>query len=203
MKRAIVTATVKGRPRSFDCDKALEQAMRVFWQKGYEGTSLEDLTAAMRINRPSLYAAFGDKESLFRKVLDRYENYSATYVSEALRQPTARAVVQQLLRGAAEATTSECTPRGCLMVQGAPACGDPASAVQKELAARRSKGEALLRRRLRQAKFAGDLPADASPADLARYIVTVIHGMAIEAASGATRKQLHQVAETAMRAWPK
>src|SRR6202163_2274511 len=106
-----------GRPRSFDVDKALEAATLVFWRKGYEGTSLSDLTRAMGINRPSLYAAFGDKETLFRKALDRYVEGPGAYVREALKQPTARAVTQQLLRGAADLLTDPHHPSGCLMVQ--------------------------------------------------------------------------------------
>ncbi len=197
MKLKNTASVSKGRPRSFDCEKALGLAMRVFWQKGYEGTSLDDLTAAMRISRPSLYAAFGDKESLFRKVLDRYEE-DAAYVREALKQPTARAVVEQLLQGTADMTTKPRAPHGCLLVHGALVCGGSASALRKELASRRSKGETLLRKRLQRAQWEGDLPADASPTDLARYVVTVIRGMAVDAASGATRKQLHRVAQTAL-----
>ncbi len=94
-----------GRPRSFETDKALDRALQVFWRKGYEGASLSDLTKAMGINRPSLYAAFGDKEALFRKALDRYTDGPAAYVREALHQPTARAVAERLLRGAADLLT--------------------------------------------------------------------------------------------------
>lgn len=176
--------------------------MLVFWEKGYEGASLEDLTEAMGINRPSLYSAFGDKEALFRKVLDLYEHEAGGFALEALNQPTARAVVEHLLRGAADAATNPRTPRGCLMLQGALVCGDSASAVQKELTARRSKLEVSLRNRLKRAQLEMDLPADASPADLARYVVTVIRGISVESASGATREQLYRVAETAMRVWP-
>src|ERR1700687_480877 len=108
-----------GRPRSFDLGKALDAGMLVFWRKGYEGASLSDLTRAMGINRPSLYAAFGDKEALFRKALDRYDEGPAAYVREALKQPTVRAVTEQLLRGAAKLSTDPHHPPGCLMVQGA------------------------------------------------------------------------------------
>src|SRR5260370_23346247 len=108
-----------GRPRAFDIDKALDRALRMFWEKGYEGTSLADLTEAMGINRPSLYAAFGNKEALFRKALDRYTSGPAAYVSEALDKPTARGVVERLLGGAADLLTNPRNPRGCLMVHGA------------------------------------------------------------------------------------
>src|ERR1700733_15772686 len=111
-----------GRPRSFDREQALDAAMRVFWKQGYEGASLADLTAAMGINRPSLYAAFGDKEALFRKVLDRYNSGPAAYVCDALNQPTARRAIERLLQGAADLATGSGHRPGCLFVQGALAC---------------------------------------------------------------------------------
>src|SRR5215467_221122 len=111
-----------GRPRAFDRDQALELALDVFWREGYEGASLSDLTEAMGINRPSLYAAFGDKQGLFRKVLDRYFDGPAAYMREALNQPTARAVIEQLLQGTADLLTNRHNPKGCLSVQGALAC---------------------------------------------------------------------------------
>jgi len=191
-----------GRPRSFDTEKALDRALRVFWQKGYEGASLADLTKAMGINRPSLYAAFGDKEALFRKVLDRYEEGPAAYVYEALKERTARAVAESLLRRAAKGSTDPRNPRGCLMVQSALACGETADSIRQELNARRTAGEAAIRRRLMRAKSEGDLPRRADPAELARFLATVIHGMAVQAAGGATRAKLRRVVETALRAWP-
>src|SRR5271170_1976714 len=135
MKAAKSIATL-GRPRSFDADKALDRALQVFWRKGFEGASLADLTKAMGINRPSLYAAFGDKEALFRKVLDRYADGPASYVREALQEPTARAVMERLLRGAAEISADRHSPRGCLMVQGALACGKETEPIRRELIAR-------------------------------------------------------------------
>src|SRR3954451_12943615 len=105
-----------GRPRGFDAGEALDRALEVFWRQGYEGTALSDLTAAMGINRPSLYAAFGNKDALFRRVLERYADGPAAYTHEALEEPTARAVVERLLRGAIEVTTDPLTPPGCLLV---------------------------------------------------------------------------------------
>ena len=192
----------KGRPRAFDVDRALEKALLLFWRKGYEGASLSDLTQAMGINRPSLYAAFGDKEALFRKALDRYTTGPAAYVQKALDLPKARDVVERLLRGAVELLSEPSTPQGCLLVQGALSCGKAADPVRRELSARRTQGEAALRRRLKRALSEGDLPSDANAADLARYVVIVIHGMAVQAASGATRAQLHRVTRIALRAWP-
>ena len=191
-----------GRPRTFDADKALDHALKVFWRKGYEGASLDDLTAAMRINRPSLYAAFGNKESLFRKALDRYQDRASAYMRSALGQPTARKFVEHLLRGSADALSSAGQPRGCLIVQGALTCGDDADCVRRELIARRLSSEAAIRKRLKRAAAEGDLPRGTNPAELAGFIATVIHGMSVQAASGATRAQLRKIAATALRAWP-
>ena len=191
-----------GRPRSFNADKALDRALQVFWRKGYEGTSLTDLTKAMGINRPSLYAAFGDKEALFRKVLDRYAEGPAAYAMEALKEPTALAVVERLLRESADLAGDRSRPPGCLLVQGGLACGTEAESIQRELTARRNAGEAALRQRLERARKEGDLPSDAKPADLARYLMTVLRGLAVESAGGATRAELRKVAEIALRAWP-
>jgi AcrR family transcriptional regulator len=192
-----------GRPRAFDIDKALDRALKVFWRKGYEGASLPDLTKAMGINRPSLYAAFGNKEELFRKALDRYAEGPAGYVEKALAEPTARAVAERLLAGTVDLLTDPRNPRGCLMVQGALACGTAAESVRRELIARRLAGEAAVRQRFERARADGDLPVAADPADLARYLVTVIRGMAVEAASGASRAELLRVAELALQAWPR
>jgi AcrR family transcriptional regulator len=192
----------KGRPREFDVDEALDCALRVFWCRGYEGATLPDLTAAMGINRPSLYAAFGSKEELFRKALDRYVEGPAAFVREALNEPTARAVAERLLGGTIDLVTDRRNPRGCLIVQGALACGETAESVRREVAARRVAGEVALRQRFERALADGDLPAEADAADLARYVVTVMRGMAVQAAGGASREDLRRVAELALRAWP-
>ncbi|HEY0702621.1 MAG TPA: TetR/AcrR family transcriptional regulator [Candidatus Acidoferrales bacterium] len=191
-----------GRPRCFDTDEALDAALAVFWKKGYEGTSLADLTKAMGIERPSLYAAFGNKEGLFRKVLNRYACKSEEFVAEALGQRTSRAVVQRLLMGNVDMTADPRNPAGCLLVQAAVAGGDESEAIRGEVNSLRRAGELALRKRLQRAKTEGDLPSDAEPADLAGYVFTVAHGMAVRAKSGATRTELKRVAETAMRAWP-
>ena len=192
-----------GRPRAFDPDAALEHAMHVFWAKGYEGASLSNLTRAMRINRPSLYAAFGNKEQLFRKVLDRYVDGPLAYFGKALAATTARDVIEQIFFGAARMASDPRLPAGCLMVQGALACGDAAGSVRKEVAGRRGASEVVLRRRLQRAKREGDLPQDADPAELARYVMTVLQGMAVQGADGASPDQLRRVAQMALRAWPK
>jgi len=149
MKSKTIPAA-RGRPRAFDADVALERAMHVFWAKGYEGAAVSDLTQAMRINRPSLYAAFGNKEQLFRKVLDRYMDGPVAYFGKALAAPKARDVVEEIFFGTARMADDPRIPAGCLMVQGALACGD--ASVRKEVAARRAAAEVALRRRLQRAK---------------------------------------------------
>jgi len=195
------TTAPRGRPRAFDPDATLDRAMHVFWAKGYEGAALSDLTRAMRINRPSLYAAFGNKEQLFRKVLDRYMDGPVAYFGKALAAPKARDVVEQIFFGTARMGDDPRIPAGCLMVQGALACG--AASVRKEVAARRAAAEAVLRRRFQQAKREGDLPKDSDPGDLAGYVMTVVRGMAVQSAGGASSDQLRRVAQIALRAWPK
>ena len=191
-----------GRARTFDADEALDRAMTVFWSKGYEGTSLSDLTEAMGISRPSLYAAYGNKEELFRKALERYGEGPSAYERDALAQPTARAVAEALLRGAADVQTDPATPAGCLAVLGTTYCAEESSPIGKTVIAFRVAGHAAIRERLERARADGDLPANADPAALTHYIGTVVCGMAVLAASGATRTELERVIELTMRAWP-
>jgi AcrR family transcriptional regulator len=193
----------RGRPRSFDVKVALDRALEVFGRKGYEGASLSDLTKAMRINRPSLYAAFGDKEALFRKALDCYVARTMEFVQKVLREKSARRFVERLLRGAAELQTDPRHPPGCLTVHGALACGEESEPIRKELICRREQVEAVICDRLKRAKKENDLPASSNPSDLARYVVSVIHGMAVQASAGASRVALQRVVETALRAWPR
>lgn len=187
----------QGRPRAFDPDRALDQALYLFWRKGYEGTSLADLTAAMGINRPSLYAAFGNKEALFRKALDRYMERPAAALQRALEAPTARLVAEGVLADAVERLTDPAGPAGCLAVHGALACGAEADPIRRELAARRHATELALRRRFERAREEGDL-TQVEPAALARYLAALTQGMAVQAAAGASRDELAQVAATAL-----
>jgi len=176
--------------------------MRVFREKGYEGASLSDLTKAMGINRPSMYAAFGDKESLFRKVLDRYSCGINAAFQRALSEKTARAFVERLLSTVVELQTKGEGPRGCLITQGALVCGEQGEPIRQELIVKRHEQEELIRRRLQRAKKEGDLPESANPADLARYLTAVMQGMSILANGGASRTELRKVVETTLLALP-
>lgn len=192
----------RGRPRKFDVEEALDAALLVFWRHGYEGASLAVLTKAMGVNMPSLYAAFGNKETLFRKALDRYLQRPASYLPKALEAPTARGAAEQLFRGAIDMAMNPRHPAGCLLVQGALTASPAAEPICKTLSLTRAAAEAAVRRRFEAAIAAGDLPASVDAAILARYIITVIWGLSVQAAGGATRAQLEEVAEWAMRSWP-
>ena len=191
-----------GRPREFDVDEALAKALHLFWRKGFEGTSMTDLTDAMGIARPSLYAAFGNKEELFRKALDSYQSTCMAFMQGALAEPTARLVAERLLFGFADVATDCANPPGCLETNGALVCSDGADHIRRELIARRAGQVAALEQRLWEAQAEGDLCRRADPADLARFVMTVVQGMAVQAASGAGRDALHAVVRTALRAWP-
>ena len=191
-----------GRPREFDPDEALDSAMEVFWRHGYEGASLSDLTEAMGIARPSLYAVFGNKEELFRKALDRYSQMKSGSACDALNEATSRRAVEKLLLGFAGLNETGDAPKGCLMVQSALVCSEASESIRQELCSRRTQGEDELRRRLCEWKAQGDLPPDCDPADLARYVMAVGNGMAVQAASGATSQELKRVVELTMRSWP-
>ncbi len=192
----------KGRPRAFDPDEALDAALRVFWKQGYEGTSMSDLTDAMGINRPSLYAAFGNKEELFAKALDRYSAGQNCFMTRALDERTARGVAERLLHGVVEMLCDPATPAGCLMVQGALCTSEAATSVRLALAVRRNTGQAAIRARLERAVAERDLPRGSRPEDLARYLTTVMNGLSVQASGGASKKELRRVADLALQAWP-
>ena len=193
--------TPMGRPREFDLDRALDRAVEVFWRQGYEATSLADLTAAMEIGKPSLYAAFGNKEQLFRRALDRYTEGPGSYAARAMEEPTARQVTQAFLRGTVAATTRPQSPHGCLGVQGALAATEDGVAVQELLATWRDKARADLEFRFRRALAEGDLPGDADPARLARYVMTLSYGLAVQAAGGVGPVELLEVVDEVLLSW--
>ncbi len=175
----------------------------MFWAKGYEGASLTDLTEAMGITRPSLYAAFGNKEALFRKALDLYEKEKMAYVGQALAQPTARLVAETMLRGAVETACScEGTAHGCLRVISSVSCGPAAQTIHEEVIARSNKGKQALVDRLERAKAEGDLPADVDAEGLSRLLVSILQGISVQANQGASREQLEKLVQTALALWP-
>lgn len=189
-----------GRPREFDAEVALDQAMEVFWRHGYEGATIAQLTEAMGINPPSLYACFGNKEGLLKAALDRYTKLRDAWMDGVVAAPTARAVAERMLMGIADKQTDPANPPGCLLVQGGIACGTGSENVPFELAARRAQNEDQLRDRFARAKAEGDLKESSDPAALARYVSAVSVGMGVMASSGADREALRQVASVAVQA---
>ncbi|ACB94549.1 TetR/AcrR family transcriptional regulator [Beijerinckia indica] len=191
-----------GRPREFDLDEALDRALALFWRNGYEGTSLADLTEALGITKPSLYAAFGNKEELFRKALDRYYQTYMRFIAKALAEPKARLVVETLLDGYVKIATGQQTPAGSLGINGALVCSEASESIRKELTARRVLDETLLRQRLGRARDEGDFPMAVDPAAFARFVMTLAIGLCVQAMAGVTRKDLQEVVATALHAWP-
>lgn len=192
----------KGRPRSFDADAALDAAMKLFWRHGYEGTSMTALARAMGISMPSLYAAFGNKEELFTKVVDRYIQEPASYLINALHAPTARDVAEQAFRGAIDMVFQPGNAEGCMLVRGAVAAGPAAESVRMQLATRRQGAEQVVRQRFERAIAEGDLPPTADAAQLAGFLMTMIWGLSVQAAGGASREELERTAAAALTCWP-
>jgi AcrR family transcriptional regulator len=188
-----------GRPRGFDEAAALEAAMRVFWEKSYEGATMADLTKAMGINRSSMYAAFGDKETLFNLVIDRYREGPMTYIRKALEKHTLQAVVEALLRGTVEFLATPGNPKGCLSIQGALACGSDAEPIKQTMIEWRRRGEAAIRKRVQQAQRDGELKGKMNPADFARYLSSLMTGLGVQAANGATKSEMTRIADIALR----
>jgi AcrR family transcriptional regulator len=191
-----------GRQREFDVDQALDAALCVFWRKGYEGASYTDLTQATGVERPALYTAFGNKEALFRRALERYYDHYMDFIPAALAQSTSRKVAEHILRGAAELNTRYPDRKGCLGVQGALAGTDDAEPIRRALIDARANGEASLRRRFERARDEGDLPETANCAALAAFVCTVLHGMAVQAKAGFSREVLDAIVDQALSTWP-
>ena len=191
----------RGRPRSFDRLTALEQATMAFWEHGYETTSVSDLTRAMGISAPSLYAAFGDKKTLFEEVVEAYALSYGAYGGRAFaEEATARGAIGRMLREAAHHFTEPGHPRGCLMISAAINCSTPE--VGEALRDRRNANLASFEDRIRRDVESGGLPAGTDPRALARFSGAVLQGMSQQARDGATAEELTAVAEAAMRAWP-
>jgi AcrR family transcriptional regulator len=192
----------RGRPRSFDRETALEKAILAFWEHGYEATSVSDLTKVMGIGAPSLYAAFGDKRSLFDEVVREYGTRYGSFGDRALaEEPTARTAVERMLREAAAEYTEPGRPHGCLVIHAATNCTTPE--VEESLRDRRNANIAAIESRIRSGITAGELPADADAAALARHAGAMIQGMSQQARDGATKEELEALAELAMAIWPR
>ncbi|WP_184247550.1 TetR/AcrR family transcriptional regulator [Novosphingobium chloroacetimidivorans] len=196
------TTAVRGRPREFDPDQALAAALRVFWQHGYEGASMADLTEAMGITKPSLYACFGNKEALFRKALDLYERDKLAYVDRALEEATARTVAERLLRGALATHCGGSDPQGCLGVIATVVGCAEAESIREHVCARRASSEAALVARFARAKAEGDLPDSIDPKALASCLTTVLGGLSVKAQGGATRPELEATVDAFLAMWP-
>lgn len=191
----------RGRPREFCPEEALAAALRVFWTKGYEGASLTDLTSEMGITRPSLYAAFGNKERLFGMALDLYERDKLAYIGEAIQEPTARAVAEYMLLGAVDtATGGEC--RGCMGVIASVACQSVEPSIRDDVNRRAEGPRRAIVERMQRAIDEGDFTIPANAEAMTGYLLALMQGLSVQAQSGATRDQLLEIAHSALSAWP-
>lgn len=191
-----------GRRREFDVDEALDAVLCVFWRKGYEGSSYTDLTRAAGVERPALYAAFGNKEALFRRAVERYYERYLDFFPAALQLPTSREVAAHILYSAAELHTRYPNCKGCLGIHGVLAGSDDAEPLRHFLVDARAAGEMSLRKRFERAKEEGDLPEKTNSVALAAFVMAVTHGMAVQAKSGFSREALEAVANQALSTWP-
>lgn len=195
--------TARGRPRGFDRERALRQAMLHFWEHGYDGTSVSDLTTAMQIRSPSLYAAFDCKEALFREAVDHYTRTEGTGADDALRDaPSAREGIEAMLRDKADNFTADGKPRGCMISLAGFTYTAASAEVRDFLAEHRRLMQSEIQQRFDRGVTDGDLAADADTEAMAEYFATVVHGLSIRARDGATRSTLHQTIDRAMQAWP-
>lgn len=201
MSKSEISKSV-GRPRSFDETAAIDCAIQVFWKRGFDGASLSELTAAMGIKPGSLYAAFGNKQELFRRALQRYLVTEVAFIQETLNEPTALAVAQRLLRESALFLSRRGFPRGCMTIQGSQVITEEGEQIHKELVDLRVRSERKLRDRLSRAVREGDLPENTNPDSLARFLVSIYQGMTIQSVNGASRKDLLDLAEVSLFAWP-
>jgi AcrR family transcriptional regulator len=191
-----------GRHREFDVDSALDAVTCVFWRKGYEGASYSDLTEATGVERPALYSAFGNKEAMFGRATARYYERYLEYIPAALELPTSRDVAAHILTHAVDLNTRFAENRGCFLINGVLAGSDTSEPIRQMLIAARADGERQIRERFERAKAEGDLPESANPATLAVFLMTVLHGIAVQAKAGFARETLAAVAEQALSTWP-
>jgi AcrR family transcriptional regulator len=198
-----MTAKPRGRPRSFDREAALRCAVRIFWEHGYDATSVADLTRVMGIGPPSLYAAFGDKKTLFEEALEWYVTQHGGFMVRAFEEePTAREAVARTLREAAVEYTVPGRPPGCMAISTTGSTSESSEDAAALLRAKRMGNVRLFQDRIEADIAAGVLPAETDAAALARFNTAVMQGMSQQAKDGADRDELAAVAEAAMRAWP-
>jgi AcrR family transcriptional regulator len=190
------------RPRAFDEAEALDRAMEVFWRHGYEGASFSELTKAMGMNSPSIYAAFGSKKGLFDAVVQRYRSRRSADREEVLSAPTAREAAERFLFGSIDFLATPDALRGCFTIQAGATAGLGNGEIPQILTDYRSAGREALARRLEQAQAAGELAPTADPQALARFLLTIYAGLAVQAADGASKAELRACAELALNAWP-
>ncbi|WP_327234504.1 TetR/AcrR family transcriptional regulator [Streptomyces sp. NBC_01317] len=194
--------TERGRPLTFDRAAALRRAMETFWELGYEGAKMTDLTGAMGINSTSLYNSFGSKEQLFYEAVALYDSTVGSATHRALSdEPTVRGAIEAMLRGNLDAFTDPRTPSGCMIVLAATNCGTRNKGVGDHLAWRRRNAVAALEERLEQAVDEGELPPDANVEGIAAFYSTVLHGLSVEARDGVAPRKLESAVDTAMSAW--
>lgn len=188
-----------GRQRSFDTEHAIEQAMLLFWERGYEATSMADLSAAMGLKPPSIYAAFGNKEALFKCCTEYYAQNIGTYAARALEEePTVAKALNRYVSEAIKAFSGENKPKGCLLVSGATNCSKSGAGAQDLLAGYREGSEAAIAARIRRGIEQGDMPTDTDPDMLAKYLSVLIQGLAAQSRDGAASHALDRVAEFAL-----
>ena len=194
----------RGRPATFDREEALQRAMELFWARGYEGVTLEDLQAAMGgITPPSFYHAFGSKEELFRKAADLYVATIGDPTVRALQEgETAREAVEAMLRLTAESFSFPDKPHGCLLVLGATNCAPSNKGPQDYLRATRQRAPEVIEQRLKRAVAKGELSPRIDTAAVAAFYATIIHGLAVRAGDGASRQALMAAVDGAIAAWP-
>jgi AcrR family transcriptional regulator len=204
MNKPITPVKLRGRPREFDRDQALARAMRLFWSRGYEATSVSELTEAMGITPPSLYSAFGDKKRLFLEAVARYQEGPGAFAKKALaEEPTAERAIRSLLMGAVDSFCDPKQPKGCMVVLSATNCAVESSDVLHDLADRRRATERAIRDRIVAGRAAGEFPADTDADALAGLVTATLYGIALKARDGASRNSLRRIVDQTMRMWPR
>jgi AcrR family transcriptional regulator len=203
MNKAVPSSRPRGRPRAFDRDEALDRAMHLFWRRGYEATSVSDLTETMGITPPSLYAAFGDKKRLFLEAVDRYQSGPGSFAQAAFNEPTAERAMRRLMMDTIDSFFEPGNPKGCMVVLAATNCTTDSSDILDELTGRRRMAERLVRDRIAAGRDAGEIPSGADIDTLAGMIVTTLYGLSIKARDGASRASLRKVVEQMMSMWPR